>query len=148
MITSYASITAGVAAGIDAGVGSAAVVLLPTIMIVLTVTTVVKSCKEKGKCHYGSFGIISIIQYILHTAKHTDSEEPYYSTVYAGQPDTIKMKENDAYWRPPPAQREIIVEETLLMELLGRMVPRRDTIKICHGTVSSYQLLCLYQSIV
>ena len=50
---------------------------------------------------------------MLHTANHTDSEEPYYSTVYAGQSDAIEMKENDAYGRPPPAQREIIVEENL-----------------------------------
>jgi len=33
--------------------------------------------------------------------------------VYAGQSDAIEMKENDAYGRPPPAQREIIVEENL-----------------------------------
>ena len=29
----------------------------------------------------------------------------------AQQPDAIEMKDNDAYVKPPPAQREIIVEE-------------------------------------
>jgi len=37
-----------------------------------------------------------VIYHMLHTANHTDSEEPYYSTVYAGQSDAIEMKENDA----------------------------------------------------
>ena len=55
MVTLYASITAGVAVGIAAGVGSAVLVLLLAIMTVLTVTTVVKSCNMKGKCHSGSF---------------------------------------------------------------------------------------------
>jgi len=40
-----------------------------------------------------------------------NSEQPYYSTVSAQQPDAIEMKDNDAYVKPPPAQREIIVEE-------------------------------------
>jgi len=47
--------TSGVAVGIAAGVGSAVVVLLLAIIIVLAVTTVVKSCNKKGKCHSGSF---------------------------------------------------------------------------------------------
>jgi len=40
-----------------------------------------------------------------------NSEQPYYSTVSAQQPDAIEMKDNDAYVKPPPARREIIVEE-------------------------------------
>jgi len=40
--------------------------------------------------------------------------------VYAGQPDTIEMKENDAYGRPPPAQWEIIVEENPAYGVTGK----------------------------
>jgi len=67
-------------------------------------------------------------------------DEPYYSTVYTGRPDAIEMKENDAYGRPRPARQKIIVEETLRMELLGRMVVQIDKINF---DKTLYQLLCL-----
>ena len=56
------------------------------------------------------FRLYNIIPCILHTGNN-DSEDPCYSTVYTGQPDVIKMKENDAYGKSLPGQREIIVEE-------------------------------------
>ena len=65
-------------------------------------------------------GSFQVIQYILHTANHTDAEEPYYSTVYTGRPDAIEMKENDAYGRAPLARREIIVEENPAYGVTGQ----------------------------
>ena len=49
--------------------------------------------------------------HMLYCTANNDPEEPYYSTVYTGQPDAIAMKENDAYGCPLPAQQEIFIDE-------------------------------------
>ena len=111
-------------AGVAAGVGSAVAVLLLAFIILISVATsimVVKSCKKKGECHFEMTGLYSgntiIICVILLTANN-DPEEPYYSTVYTGQP--IAMKENDAYGCPPPARQEINVEENPAYRVTGQ----------------------------
>ena len=97
---------------------AAAVLLLAAIMIVVVIASipVVKSYNDVTVHRFIPTGYnFAVTCSTANNEKPYYStvvhEEPYYSTVSAQQPDAIEMKDNDAYVKLPPAQREIIVEE-------------------------------------
>ena len=96
--------------GIGAGVGSSGAVLLLAVMVVLITTAVVKSKKAGNVILAKNDYCLSSVYYIILNFFVVNNEES----------NSIEMKENAAYERPPPTQLKIDFKENSAYGVVDR----------------------------